>query len=503
MLKKKTGQIFIVGYHGETPSDEFLKFAEEWQIGGVIVFARNIKDPAALPENLKKISQAAGHEIFTAIDQEGGLVMRILSQGSVFPSAMALAQIDEPERTRSIYKAIGDEMASLGLNFNLAPVLDINHPDNPGIGARAFSEDVEVVCKHGIEAINGLADSPVLSCAKHFPGKGSARIDSHLSLPVINKTEEQMIKQDIQPFVCAIKNKVDAIMTSHVFFPALESQKALPATLSKNVMTNFLRNKLGFEGLLITDDLEMGAITESFGVAEASSLAFYAGSDLLLICHNLENQKLAAEKILCQLKASPEAGRRIVESIARIQKARKKLSDNKIELSLNVLAKKHEMLVKDTYEKSILIKNNKNLFLPLKRKANEKILFCCPKISSLVQVEEHHHDNGISDELKQHFSGCSVVVYEPTDSCSKLFDLVYTSYLNYRPEKIVFFSYNAHLLDGQKNAALKIAELKSKFGIVALRNPYDIYLFENADFSACTFGFRSLAISSLIQKITA
>ncbi|NCB47729.1 beta-N-acetylhexosaminidase, partial [bacterium] len=165
MHKKQIGELFVVGYHGETPSYDFLSFVEEWGIGGVIVFARNLENPENLRKNLKIIEEASGKEIFTAIDQEGGLVLRILNNGSLFPSAMGISATGDLQLCEDIYFAIGNEMQNFGLNFNLAPVLDINHKDNPGIGARSFGETPETVANFGVRAIKGLKKSGVMSCA--------------------------------------------------------------------------------------------------------------------------------------------------------------------------------------------------------------------------------------------------------------------------------------------------------------------------------------------------
>ncbi|HNW13029.1 MAG TPA: beta-N-acetylhexosaminidase, partial [Candidatus Rifleibacterium sp.] len=365
MQKKQIGQLFIVGYQGEEPSDEFLSFVEEWGIGGVIVFARNLTDPEKLPGHIKKISEAAGQKIFASIDQEGGLVMRILSRGSLFPSAMALAATGSTELTEASHYAMGKEMLSLGLNWNLAPVLDINHPDNPGIGARSFGDRPEQVARYGSAAIRGLQKAGVLACAKHFPGKGHAQVDSHLTLPVIPYSAEHLQSFELLPFKKAIEADVAAIMTAHVFFPAFESAKDLPATLSKSVLTGLLREQLKFKGILVTDDLEMGAITESFGIAQAASMSFHAGADLLLICHRLDQQRLTAETLLKQAQENRETARRIDESLARIADARKRLPETASTGVIGDWQRQHVPLIKELHEKSVKFLRCSSEMLPL------------------------------------------------------------------------------------------------------------------------------------------
>ncbi|HNW36979.1 MAG TPA: glycoside hydrolase family 3 N-terminal domain-containing protein, partial [Candidatus Ozemobacteraceae bacterium] len=292
-LRQKIGQLFVIGYQGLEPSKEVLSFVEEWGIGGVIVFARNLENPSTLPGVLQRFETSAGTRMFTAIDQEGGLVMRILRQGSLFPGAMALSATGDPVLARRIGTAIGAEMRALGLTWNLAPVLDINHPGNPGIGARSFGDTPETVIKYALPFAAGLREGGVLACAKHFPGKGHARVDSHLTLPVIPYDRSRLMSFELAPFKAAIDAGIDAVMTAHVFFPAFEPSPNLPATMSEAVLTGLLRRELGFKGLLITDDLEMGAITEAFGVADAARRSFLAGADLLLICHDLGRQREA------------------------------------------------------------------------------------------------------------------------------------------------------------------------------------------------------------------
>lgn len=502
MQKKQIGQLFIIGYHGEEPSDEFLSFVEEWGIGGVIVFARNLTDPDKLPGHLAKIAEASGQKLFTSIDQEGGLVMRILSKGSLFPSAMALSATGSLKLTEAAHFAMGKEMLSLGLNWNLAPVLDINHPDNPGIGARSFSDDPERVAAYGCAAIKGLQKAGVLACAKHFPGKGHAQVDSHLTLPVIPYSAEHLESFELVPFKKAIEAEVAAIMTSHVFFPAYEKAKDLPATLSKSVLTGLLRDKLGFKGILVTDDLEMGAITESFGIAQAASMSFHAGADLLLICHKLEQQRLAAETILHELGNNPETGRRLGESLERIAAARQKLSNDQPALTIAELKNGHASLIERVHEQSVKFLRLDPQMVPLKT-AGQKTLFVLPQISSLVQVEEEHHQGSLKVVINKEFPDAATSVYDPKGSSEDLMAQISKdcSFAIDNNTQVVFFSYNAHIFKGQQTAIELLSGKTGRFAVVALRNPYDLAFCKKAGTCAATFGFRTPAIKALLKVL--
>jgi beta-N-acetylhexosaminidase len=494
MNKKQIGKLFIIGYQGEEPSDDFLSFVEEWGIGGVIVFARNLSDPLKFPDTLKKIEEASGTKLFTAIDQEGGLVLRILSHGSLFPSAMALAATNDRNLTENVYKAIGEEMLALGLNWNLAPVLDINHPSNPGIGARSFSDTPEKVAEFGISAIRGLQSAGVLACAKHFPGKGHAQKDSHLTLPTIPYSAERLRSFELFPFKKAIENDVAAIMTSHVFFPAFEKTENLPITLSKAVLTDLLRDELKFKGLVITDDLEMGAITESFGIAQAALDSFMAGADQLLICHTLDQQRLAAERVLKEIESNSRAGQRLEESLERITNAKNRIRTNSQEPNIDHLHEQHKSLITEASEKSIKFLTVDKNDIPVKN--DKDTLFVLPLISSLVQVEEEHKDKSLENIVHSDFPLCQTVIYNPKATKDEIINIA----KSVSSSKIVFMTYNGHLFKEQIEAAKELSKDKNLI-VIALRNPYDIFECDFANTKGATFGFRTPAIKALLKVL--
>lgn len=499
MKKKEIGKLFVIGYQGTNPSDDFLRFVEEWGIGGVIVFARNIDKPEKLPLVLNRIQEAAGQKIFTAIDQEGGLVMRILSDGSLFHSVMGLAATGDPLLIEKSHEAIGKEMLALGLNWNLAPVLDINHPQNPGIGARSFGDTPEMVAEYGCAAIRGLQKTGVLACAKHFPGKGNAKVDSHLTLPVIPHSANHLEQNELFPFKKAILENVAAIMTAHVFFPAFESAPDLPATLSKSVLTGLLRNKLGFKGLLITDDLEMGAITEKFGIHEAAAMSFSAGADLLLICHQLEQQKAAAERLLSLVNSDAHYGIRLEESLNRIKAGLKRLEVKPTSKNISELKVDHEALVKTSHEQSLRFLKFQEAMVSLK--TTEKILFVYPEISALVQVEEVHKEQGIEDLIKKEFPYAVCAKFSPTEPHDSIMKKVLSVVPDETQVKLVLFSYNAHLFPGQKKAANELAARFKDSAVVALRNPYDLRELKGFGTAMAAFSFRTPAIKAALNAL--
>ena len=500
-LKKQIGKLFVIGFHGLNPSDDVLSFVEEYGIGGVIFFARNIDDPRRLKSVVSTLEEASGQPLFTSIDQEGGLVTRILNVGSPFPGAMGLAATGDLQMTREMYRAIGLEMRALKLNWNLAPVLDINHRDNPSCGARAFGDTPEAVAKYALAAIQGLQETGVLACAKHFPGKGHARVDSHLTLPTIPYDRERLISTELFPFQKAIEAGVGAVMTSHVFFPAFEPTPNLPATLSKPVLTDLLRHQMKFQGLLITDDLEMGAITETFGVAEASRLSFLAGADQLLICHELSRQRQAAQALLDAVQKDPEAGRRLEESLGRVEKGRRQfLATSASELDLEQVASNHAPLVHRAYQASILCHRLMPNRLPLS--PNSRKVFLCPEISALVQVEEHLKGNGIQTIIERVFPKARTILYNPKATAEE-FQKLYEGCPEAKNPEVdcIALSYNAHLFPGQTEGFQELSRRSPRAILAALRNPYDVTSCSGFQNAFATFGFRSPAIECLFEVL--
>ncbi len=282
-------------------------------LGGITLFAYNVREPeqlAALTARLR-----AGRELLVSIDEEGGDVTRLESaSGSSYPGNFALGLVDDPALTAGVAAAIAGELAGVGVNLNLAPVADTNtNPLNPVIGIRSFGADPELVARHVTAFVTGTQRQGVAACAKHFPGHGDTAVDSHLDLPVVAGDLEAALA----PFRAAIAAGVRAVMTGHLLVPALDE---LPATLSPRILSGLLREELGFDGLVVTDALEMRAISARVGVEEGAVLALVAGADLLCLGHDLHEE--AVDAVVRAIVTAVEAGRlplqRLEEAAARV-----------------------------------------------------------------------------------------------------------------------------------------------------------------------------------------
>ncbi|HEY1298652.1 MAG TPA: beta-N-acetylhexosaminidase [Chloroflexota bacterium] len=284
-LEHKVGQVYMLGFEGTALTDANRSLIQRLHLGGVTLFARNVDNArqlARLNHELQTVADPV--PLFIGVDQEGGRVIRVSDGATVFPGNMAVGASGDAALARRIAEASAQELLAMGVNMDLGPVLDVNtNPLNPVIGVRSFGSRVDLVTRLGVETLRGTQSSGVSAVAKHFPGHGDTGVDSHHDLPVVSHPVARLESLELQPFAAAIRAGVDGIMTAHVYVPAIEPRPDLPATLSSRVVTDLLRHQLGFGGLILTDALDMGAITRGRGAAAASVDAFEAGADLLLI----------------------------------------------------------------------------------------------------------------------------------------------------------------------------------------------------------------------------
>ncbi|MGV3722980.1 MAG: beta-N-acetylhexosaminidase, partial [Actinomycetota bacterium] len=322
-LEQTIGQLLWCGW-GEAPeahpqrcNDHARFLVEELQVGGLALFARNLGDPeavAALTEELRRRSRLAP---LIGIDQEGGRVSRMALPGMVFPGNMPLGLLDDPELTRKVARSIGEQLAAVGFDVDFAPSVDVNNnPLNPIIGVRSFGDDPALVARHGVAAVAGFREAGILPVIKHFPGHGDTTQDSHLELPVQPAERDRLDAVELAPFRAALAAGAPAVMTTHIMFPALDPQ--LPATLSHRIITGLLRQELGFDGLVVTDCLEMKGIANQWSPEDTAVLALEAGADMLLVCHTQETQLRMFRALVEAVRGGrlPEA--RLHQSVERV-----------------------------------------------------------------------------------------------------------------------------------------------------------------------------------------
>jgi beta-N-acetylhexosaminidase len=313
------GQLLSVGFDGPAPPAELLARIAASEVGGVMLFRPNIAAPPQVASLVATLRAAAPPDapLLVSIDQEGGLVQRVRAPATVWPPMLAVGEARDLALTTAVGRALGEELAALGIGWNFAPVLDVHtNPDNPVIGNRAFGTTPEAVTAQALAFWRGLRAAGLVGCGKHFPGHGDTHTDSHLDLPVVAHDLERLRRVELAPFAAAARAGMEALMTAHVLYPALDPDR--PATLSHRIATELLRGELGFRGVLVSDDLGMKAVADRYSIEELAVLTIEAGADHLLVREPLARQIAAFEALVHAAEARSEFRARVEESAARV-----------------------------------------------------------------------------------------------------------------------------------------------------------------------------------------
>jgi beta-N-acetylhexosaminidase len=291
-LRREIGQLLIGSLPGVAIPSELRSLAREFHLGGVTLFNRNIEEPAQVAElsiELQHLSDEV--PLWVAIDQEGGRVARLRRPFTEWPPMAALGRHGDERLARRFATALARELRAVGVSLDYAPVLDIHtNPQNPIIGDRALAESPEAVAGLGVAIIEALQEHGVAACGKHFPGHGDTAVDSHVDLPVVEHPPDRIRRVESHPFKRAIAADVAFIMTAHILVPTIDAER--PATLSPAIVQGMLRDELHFNGVILSDDLEMDALAKTYSVQEAAVLAIAAGCDGVLVCRPKSSDRL-------------------------------------------------------------------------------------------------------------------------------------------------------------------------------------------------------------------
>lgn len=321
-LRKAGGRV-MVGFEGHAASADVRRLIRDFRASSVILFGRNVDAPeqvAELVRELQEIARDAGHELplLVAVDQEGGRVARLQAPWTRWPPLRALGRMGSEEHARRMGEALAAELVACGIHCDFAPVVDVDtNPRNPIIGDRSFGDDPELVGRLGAAMIRGLQDGGVAACAKHFPGHGDTDLDSHLALPAVDHSPSRLEDVELRPFRKAIEAGVASIMTAHVLVRELDDR--LPATLSPVVIGGLLRETLRYDGVVVSDDLEMKALADRWRPGEAALLAAEAGCDLIPVCKDHAAQVEAIEGLVRAVESERLPWKAMDAAYARIR----------------------------------------------------------------------------------------------------------------------------------------------------------------------------------------
>lgn len=493
-LEEKIGQLFVVGFNEDHYSSKIDELIKKYKFGNIILFKRNIKSMESLFELNKKIQEVMLKTLdipaFIAIDQEGGMVTRLFNGATVFPGAMTLSATNNPENAYQAGLYMATEMESLGINVNFAPVLDVNtNPLNPGVGIRSYSDNQKVASIFGSEYIKGL-QTKIFATAKHFPGKGDAAVDAHLGLPRVNHDLKRLKEVEIYPFKEAIKVGVKGMMTSHAIYEHLN--KDYPATLSKEALTDLLRDELKYDGLVFTDGMEMQAIDDFYGAPESAVTAILAGVNLVLYCHYEEQQieayNFVKEAVLdgtIPLKLLDQRVKRVLRYKENLNLAI--LNKEFSEVKGNLRKEEHVKFVENVVDKALTLVRGKRF------KQKGKTLLIAQKPQALTLVEEANKDTGLVEELKKVLPEFSYVV-SPLNPTQEEVKKIIKDSKEY--DQVILTTYNANMYQGQVELTKEFTKLDLELHVISLRNPYDIHLVPEIKNYVCLYEYTNNSIKT-------
>ncbi|WP_060204446.1 beta-N-acetylhexosaminidase [Sporosarcina koreensis] len=503
-VQKKVGRLLIAGFKGKTMSEEIKHLIHTYHIGGIILFGRNIGTPEeilALTNSLQAEAKKAGYEtpLLICIDQENGVVRRLGEGTTLIPGAMVLGATHGPTNAKKAGFMTGKELKALGINWNLAPVVDVNNnPKNPVIGVRSFGENPADVAEMAKNSMFGMQEAGVMTTLKHFPGHGDTSVDSHLDLPVIEHGLKRLHAVELVPFKDCIAAGADAVMSAHVYFPALEDKENVPATLSQSVITGLLREELGFDGVITTDCMEMDAIAKRIGTVEGCVQAVEAGVDFVMVSHLHDLQEQAVLRLAEAVGSGRISERRIEESIERIEKlARKYTSWDEIEENTTVAdfvgSEKHHDEMKEIYQQGITEVTGPGIPIT----AEDRVLLVHPKNEYALMVEDKRYSTLTMAEQLKKVHG-TVVSMEIDVGGPGDMDM---TELAAQYDHIVVLTLNADKHDNQRRIVEGLMASGKPVDVIAVRSPYDAVYFPKANRIICTYEFTQSAFEVVAEYL--
>ncbi len=487
------GQVIMVGLPGLELDGDSAKFIRDYKIGNYILFSRNYKDTKQMKSFMKALYEYS-EEItdsfpLVSIDQEGGMVVRLFKDVTFPASPLTTAASSVEDAPYKTGKIIGSDMLKMGINLNLAPCLEINKDLlNPLVNIRGYGATKEAVLKHASAFVHGVQDSGALSCIKHFPGAGSSTKDSHLELPIIEESKEEMLNYNMYPFTHILES--DGLMSSHCLFKAFDE---VPSTLSKILLTDVLRGQIGYEGLIISDGMEMKAITDHYGIGRGCVMALNAGCDILLLCHDYNEQKEAFDAVKKAVEDGEISVELLREKAERINKAKAKLAEglkaNFADGDYTVVEEEHALMQSIVDNSYTLIKGNAP-----KIDGDTLVVSCNVRVASIA--EDEFDERNLTAALKASFPENEVLQFTKDKAFT---DEVMAKAKEY--SKVLVYSYDAYNDDVQKSTVNTLLKSGKEVYVVSIKGPIDRQYFQGLTNYACLYEYTPNSIRAIIKQL--
>ncbi len=503
----------MIGFNGTEIPEETREFVENHNIGFLILFARNIESIPQVKELICQIHSAAKTPPFIFTDQEGGTVVQFKELAATVVSPMGLAATGDPGNARIAGRIIGKEMKSMGIDGVLAPVLDVNFEEkNPIIGIRSFSDEPETVITFAREFAAGLNAAEVASCGKHYPGHGGTTADSHLEIPQVLVSPEYFFHYCFQPFLSLARTGIDAIMSSHVLFPALSPNIA---TFCPYLIRDLLRQRAGYDGVVISDCMEMLAVKNNYSSASIMKQVMAAGLDLVAVSHSLDFQKELLNALYFYVQKGTISEKRIDESVSRLLKLKEKFnpapSGKKSKVTrLGKPIRPHRNEEEKIADRSITLLRNRKGIVPFNPEAKTLILEW-EKIKATMLLSNSEKVSMLAPTAREYLDHVDVEILELTPSLEKegsdnprkkILEELEMRLKDYDYIIAGLYSRSPGIEQVQAEALKEIIDLRSDAIVVAIGNPYDIRNFPFIDTYIVTYGFRKVQVESLFKVLT-
>ncbi|HEY9072870.1 MAG TPA: beta-N-acetylhexosaminidase [Desulfobaccales bacterium] len=501
-LAELVGQRLVIGIPGTRVTPEIVRHFKEIQAGGLILYRINFESPAQLKKLIADLEEALGRRLLVMADHEGGRVIMFREGITVFPDNLAVGTAGKIDYARQQGEIEAKELRRLGLDVNLAPVLDVlTEAYSPNIGIRAYGKDWRLVAAMGAARIAAMQQGGLSACAKHFPGKGHAPLDAHLGLPVIGSTWQEMEAVHLKPFVAAIQAGVDLVMSSHPYYPKLDPDPNKIATFSRRIIYDYLRGELNFQGVIASDDLEMGAIKAICPIGEAGVMAAAAGHDLLLVCHDLEAQKEVFYRLLSAYRQQQLPLKELEESAARIKRLKLK---RELRFAGGEPAPEPAgaALATSISRAAVQVLQDERKLLPIEG-GKQRIGVIFPQFSSLdakIMIEREVLDE--AEFVRQEFQkfGLSparqIVSIEPAAA-----EIRQAVNLARNSDLTIYFCFDAHLYPANKKLLEALQDAAPGLVVDLLRDPYDADYLKQGVACLTDFGWRACQLKAAIEKM--
>jgi beta-N-acetylhexosaminidase len=505
-LREKIGQLMVFGFIPSSPTEatkEIKEMISDHHVGGIILFGRNIGAPEEilqLTTELQREAKQAGHDhpLFFCIDQENGIVRRLGEGTTVFPGAMLLGATHHPEHAYTIGLATGKELKAMGINWNLAPTVDVNNnPHNPVIGVRSFGENPVHVAAFGKASMKGMQAAGVITTIKHFPGHGDTDLDSHLEMPIIPHDLKRLDEIELVPFRECLAEGADTVMSAHVYFPALEKKEGVPATISKAVMAGLLRETLGYQGVVTTDCMEMKAIADTVGTAQGAIEALKAGIDLIMISHRHDVQRATINAIVRAVETGEIDEATIDKAYERVQKLKSKyltwddipLKSERVQVPEVVGCVEHQRQAEEIIRKGITIVKNKENILPLAASESHRVLVIYPTNSYLTLVEDQRYSTNAFGEMIQEVHPSAETELLPSDPTEE--EIVKVLQRAESFDTFIIGTLTASNSPQQLQLIKGLHQTGKHVVVVAMRSPYDLAYLPEVSAYIATYEFTA------------